>query len=672
MVPTIAVRLSQRNFSLLHSYGRSYVLNLSDSVRHYLTRTNPQNSQIPMKPSVFSSVFALPRPEMKDAIYKNNIELGRLGSRGKIDEARKLFDEMPIRDVVSYASMISIYLKNNDILKAESLYRGMTERNIVADSAMVNAYAKAGRLEVAQMIFDSMPSKNVFSWTGLISGYFKNGRVDEAFQLFQQMPEKNVVSWTTVLVGFARNGFIDRARETFDHMPVKNVVSWTAMIRAYLENNEVERALQLFNHMPHRNIYSWNIMIQGCLDYEKVNEAVQLFSSMPYRNTVSWTTMVSGLARNGFTDSARDYFDQMPCKDITAWNAMISAYANKELMGMASDLFDMMPDKNTATWNALIDGYAKVGAMNEAIRHFLLMLRNFHRPNVITLTSVLISCEGMVELLQSHGFVIRLGLDQETSVTNALISVYSKLGDFKSAQIAFKNLEAKDFVSWTSMILTYTNHGFGNQALQVFAQMLRSGHKPDEVTFIGVLSACNHAGLVKKGRKLFDSMRYAYSINPTAEHYCCLVDLLGRAGQVNEAMKVVSQMPSGECDAAVLGALVSSFKLHGEVTLANLMGEKLLELEPSNSGSYVLMANLYAACGMWNSFASVRRKMNERKVSKVPGFSQVEVKGKNHVFLAGDKSHPEMQEIYVLILEMLLPVMQNADQMYENCDSIFS
>ncbi|KAI5656622.1 hypothetical protein M9H77_25415 [Catharanthus roseus] len=659
------MRLRQRSLLLsYHCYGRG----VPAFLRQYFSSAKPLFFQMQIQPPSFATSSTVLSPELEEVVYKNNLELGRLGSRGKVNEATKLFDEMPLRDIVSYASMISIYLKNNDLHKAESLYYTMPGRSIVADSAMVHAYAKTGRLEIARTIFNRMPMKNVFSWTGLISGYFQNGRVDEACQLFQQMPEKNVVSWTTMLVGFARNGFIDKARETFDLMPAKNAVAWTAMIRAYVENGQIDRALQLFHQMPQRNIYSWNTVIQACLDNDKVNEALRLFNSMPWRNAVSWTIMVTGLARNGLTDVAREYFNQMPGKDTIAWNAMIAAYADEGLMDKASELFSMMPERNTATWNTLIDGYAKVGPQSQAIRHFVFMLHNSHRPNVITLTSVVTSCEGIVELLQAHGFVIRLGLDQETSLTNALITMYSKVGDVASARIAFEKLEAKDVISWTAVILAYSNHGFGNQALQTFARMLRSGNEPDELTFTGILSACSHAGLVKKGQRLFDSMRHAYGINPKAEHYCCLVDILGRGGLVDEAMRVVCQIPTGECDAAVLGALLSSCKLHGEVVLANLIGEKLLELEPSNSGSYVLLANSYAACGMWDKFAYIRRKMNERKVKKVGGFSQVQVKGKSHVFFAGDKSHPELKDIYMLLQEKLLPVMQDANQTCGNCD----
>lgn len=598
-----------------------------------------------------------------NTIYDFNVKISKLGHLGKVDQAQKLFDEMPHRDVVSYTSMITVYLKHNDLPRAELLFYAMPERGLVAESAMINGYAKAGRMDEAQTLFDQMNDRNVFSWTSLISGYFGIGRVDDARLLFDRMPVKNVVSWTTVVLGYANNGLIDQARAVFDQMPERNVVSWTAMVKAYVDNCRTDEACKLFHEMPQRNLYSWNIMIQGCLEGKRVDEAIQLFSSMPSRNAVSWTIMVTGLARNGSTKHAREYFDQMPKKDIAAWNAMITAYSDEGLMVEASELFDLMSDRNIVTWNALIDGYAKHGLEGEAFKLLIRMFCCFNiMPNETTLTSVLTSCEeSTLELLQAHALVIRLGFVKSTSLMNALVTMYSRTGDVSSARLAFEDLDAKDVVSWTAMILAYSIHGLGYHALQAFAGMLRSGTKPDDITFVGVLSACSHAGLVKKGQRLFDSMVYAYGLEPKAAHYSCLVDILGRAGEIEQATRVVCEMPLHERDGAVLGALLGACKLHGDVELANYIGEELIELEPTESGGYVVLSNVYAACGRWDEFALIRKKMKERKVKKLPGFSQIDVKGQGHVFLVGDKSHPEFKQIYVMLREKLLPLMQDMD-----------
>ncbi|GKU85738.1 hypothetical protein SLEP1_g363 [Rubroshorea leprosula] len=569
-------------------------------------------------------------PAVSD-IYRCNVRISDLGRHGKVKEARKLFDEMPQRNSFSYASMITVYVKNNDLPGAERLFRTMPPREIVSESAMINAYVKAGRVDEARKMFEEMAERNVFSWTSLISGYFWIRQVEEGRRLFDRMPVKTIVSWITVVLGYAQNGLIDQARDIFDKMPEKNVVAWTAMIKSYVENDLIDEAFKLFHDMPQRNLFTWNIMISACLNANRVTEAIQLFNSMPQRNSISWTCMVSGLARNGMIYSAREYFDQMPSRDIAAWNAMITAYADEGNMDEASELFQLMPSKNVITWNAIIDGYSRSGPEGEALRHLILMFHFGLRPDETTITSVLTSCEAMLELTQVHALVIPLGFEDNASLVNALITKYSRIGELNSARLAFESLKSKDLVSWTSMILAYSNHGYGLHALNVFARMLRSGVKPDEITFVGVLSACSHAGLVEKGQRLFDSMRRAYGLKPWAEHYSCLVDVFGRAGQVEKAMRVVSKMPLSDRDGAVLGALL---------------------------GGYVLLANVYAACEKWDEFAQVRKMMKERNVKKVPGYSQIEVKGKNHVFFVGDRTHPQVQEVYEMLTDTLLPSMQ--------------
>ncbi|XP_055822870.1 pentatricopeptide repeat-containing protein At1g09410, mitochondrial-like [Solanum dulcamara] len=636
-------------------YKPRSLIKISLLSRQFLSRTySKPKKQIPLQ------MQSKPHLE-KQSIFSCNKMIMSLSRQGKVEEARQLFDEMPQRDVVSYASMITVYLKHKELPKAERLFYSMPERNVVSDSAMVHAYAKAGRIDEGRRIFDLMPDRNVYAWTSLISGYFQNRRVDEAQKLLQQMPEKNVVTWTTAMVGYAQNGLITEARRIFDQIPEKNVIVWTAMIRAFVENHQIDQALELFDKMPERNLYSWNVMIQGCLNDNRVTRALELFNAMPCRNAVSWTTIVTGLARNGMIEMAREYFDQMPNRDPAAWNAMITAYVDEGLVAKANELFDSMPNKDLVSWNVMIDGYAKIGLEGEALKRFILMLQSGLRPNQTTLTSVVTSCGGILELMQAHVLVLLLGFDQDTSLNNALVTMYSRCGDINSSLITFDNLKVKDVVSWTAIILAYANHGLGNQALQAFSQMLRSGNKPDEITFVGLLSACSHAGLVKKGQKFFESMRHAYDLKPRAEHYCCLVDILGRGKLVDEAIRVVHQMPPEERDGAVLGALLGACKLYGDVGAANQICDEILELEPGNSGAYVLMANTYAASGRWGDFAQVRKKMKERKVKKVPGFSEIEVNGKNHIFFVGDKSHPEKEEIYTLIKENLLPLMQEDD-----------
>ncbi|XP_027933337.1 pentatricopeptide repeat-containing protein At4g02750-like isoform X1 [Vigna unguiculata] len=645
---------------------RYFIASISSDQKNGLRKIfNGAEISNPGTPLMANNLSLTPR-STDDALHRLNAGITILGRQGKLEEAKKLFDEMPQRDDVSYNSMITVYLKNKDLLGAETVFRAMPQKNVVAESAMIDGYAKVGRLDEARKAFDSMIHRNAFSWTSLISGYFSYGRIDEALHLFDQMPARNVVSWTAVVSGFARNGLMHHARKYFDLMPEKNIIAWTAMVKAYLDNDCFNEAYKLFLEMPERNVRSWNIMISGCLRVNRVNEAISLFESMPDKNHVSWTAMVSGLAQNKMIGIARKYFDLMPHKDMAAWTAMITACVDEGHMDEARLIFNLVPEKKVGSWNTMIDGYARNGDTTEALCLFVLMLRSCVRPNETTMTSVLTSCDGMVELIQAHAMVIRLGFEPNTWLTNALITLYSKSGDLRSARLSFELLKSKDVVSWTAMIVAYSNHGHGHHALQVFARMLVSGIKPDEVTFVGLLSACSHAGLVNQGRRLFDSMKGTYNLNPKAEHYSCLVDILSRAGLMDEAMDVVSTIPPSERDEVILMALLGACRLHGDVVMANSIGEKLLELEPSSSGGYVLLANTYAAEGQWDEFAQVRKRMKERYLNKIPGYSQIQIKGKNHVFVVGERSHPQIAEIYRLLQQNLQPLMTEMGSTQEN------
>uniref|UniRef100_A0A3B6I2P9 Pentacotripeptide-repeat region of PRORP domain-containing protein n=1 Tax=Triticum aestivum TaxID=4565 RepID=A0A3B6I2P9_WHEAT len=291
------------------------------------------------------------------------------------------------------------------------------------------------------------------------------------------------------------------AREVFDRMLERNVVIWTVMVKAYTDHGHLQEAVELFDRMPQRNPYSWSAMISGFLRAGKVDEAVRLFERMPDRNVVSWTTMVTGLAQNGRVSMVREFFDRMPRnKDIAAWNAMITAYANAGQMNKAQRLFDSMPAKDLVSWSAIIHGYAKNKHKGEVMRLFLLMLRSAVSPDGTTLISVLVASESTVEVGQIHGFATTRGLLSDTSLGNALLTMYSRSGDLHSAWQVFNMLQEKDPVTWTSMMRAFANHGRASYALQACAQMLQHGYKPSSTTFIAALSACSHASVVDKGR----------------------------------------------------------------------------------------------------------------------------------------------------------------------------
>ncbi|CAN6286151.1 unnamed protein product [Urochloa humidicola] len=561
------------------------------------------------------------------------------------------FDETTNRDAASYAAR---HLKRGELARADP------SRGIYLDAITLDGHVKAGRVDRARELFDGMPMKNVVAWTCMVSGYCRAGRVDEARQLFDVMPDRNVISWTAMVQGYASNGMLREAREMFDRMPERNVVAWTVMVKAYADSDQIQEAWELFDRMPNRNSYSWNALISGFLGAGKVDEAVQLFETMPHKNVVSWTIMITGLAKNGSASRAREFFDRMPAKDTAAWNAMITAYANDGQLSQAQRLFDLMLAKDLVTWTTIIEAYSKNKRKDEAVKIFLLMPRSAVSPNICTLISILVILESTMEVKQIHGLIVRLGLLSKTDLGNALLTMYSRSGDLLSAWLAFKRLEVKDTITWTSMMQAFANHGCSYHALQGFAQMLRHGHTPSSTTFTAILSACSHGGLVEKGRKMFKSIYNVYGIQPTIEHYSCLVDLLGRAGYVREAKELVDGMQQGMRDEAILGTLLGACMMHNEVEVAREVGEHLVRFEPSDPERYTLLANVFASQGMWDETANVWKIMRGSKMKKSPGFSQIEANMRNHVFFSSDREHPQCAEIYEMLNDTVVPQMKDS------------
>lgn len=360
----------------------------------------------------------------------------------------------------------------------------------------------------------------------------------------------------------------------------------------------------------------------------------------------------------GETEEARRLFDKMPQRDIISWNAIVTAYAQNDKVKEARELFDNMPQRDVVSWNAILAGYEQNGQGEDALKLFNQMLRSGTIPDQSTFTSILSACTRLATIEQGkqiHTHIIKTIFKSDVLLGNTLITMYAKCGSIDDAHQVFHKMPIKDKVSWTTTIVGYAQHGHSNEALELFRQMEEAGVKPDHVTFVGVLSACSHAGLVAEGWHFFDSMSRDYSITPTVEHYSCMADLLGRCGHLHEAEEMITKMPF-EPDAVVLGALLSACRIHSNVELGRHVAEKLFELEPENGANYVLLSNIYAAASRWDDVAALRMKMKDRGVKKQPGCSWIEVKNKIHTFLVGDESHPQTEKIYATLESLAEPM----------------
>lgn len=383
------------------------------------------------------------------------------------------------------------------------------------------------------------------------------------------------------------------------------------------------------------------------------------------RHPVVQTTLVDLYSRfrHGI-DTAREVFDEMPEKNVISWTALISGYTRHGDIESAMSLFENMPERDVPSWNSVISGCTQNGLFSEAISLFKRMIflaqegqgRDI-KPNQITVVCALSACghSGMLQLGKwIHSYVYRFGLGPDSFILNALVDMYGKCGNLKEAKRLFDMTAQKGLTSWNSMINCYALHGQSENAINVFEEMIQCNvdARPDEVTFVGLLNACTHGGLVEKGITFFDMMTEDYGIQPQIEHYGCLVDLLGRAGQFDEAMKVARGMRI-EPDEVIWGSLLNGCKIYGRTDLAEFALKKLIEIDPNNGGSDCLLANIYGELGKWDEVRKARKMLKDRNAYKTPGCSWIEINEQVYQFYSADKTHPRTEEIFK-ILESLV------------------
>uniref|UniRef100_A0A7N0VLD2 DYW domain-containing protein n=1 Tax=Kalanchoe fedtschenkoi TaxID=63787 RepID=A0A7N0VLD2_KALFE len=563
---------------------------------------------------------------------------------GQIDNARRVFDEMPYKSLVAWNSLVAGYFQNRKPYEARMMFDEMPERNIVSWNGLVSGYVKNGMVGEARKAFDVMPQRNVVSWTALVRGYVQEGMVDEAELLFGKMPEKNVISCTVMLGGLIKEGRMEKALRLYNEMPVKDVIARTNMIGGLCHVGRLAEARRIFDEMPQRNVVSWTSMIAGYAQNGLPDIARKLFEVMPEKNEVSWTAMLMGYAQRGRIEDAYQFFNEMPVKTVIDCNVMISGLGLNGRVSEARQIFDSMTDRDEGTWSGMIKVYEQRGFELEAVDVFSMMQRSGILPNFPSLTSFLSVCATLGNLhhgRQIHNHLLRFHLDSDLIAMTILMTMYVKCGELVKAKQVFDRCPHKDVVMWNSIISGYAQHGFVEEALRVFSEMCSLCIEPDDVTFIGVLSACSYTGKVTEGQAIFDLMKDKYELPPKTEHYACMVDLLGRAGKVDEAMTLIKEMPM-EADAIIWGSLLGACRNYMNLELAEVAAKELLKLEPKNAGPHILLSNIYASQGRWRDVADLRHNMKEKNVTKIPGCSWIEIDRTVHMFTGGENApHPE-------------------------------
>ncbi|KAF6984958.1 hypothetical protein CFC21_002890 [Triticum aestivum] len=448
----------------------------------------------------------------------------------------------------------------------------------------------------------------------------------------------------------------------------------TALADAYAKSGLVTHARRVFDETPHRDLVLWNVMISCYSSHGLLLDSWALFASMR-RN--------SGLSGDGFTFSTLLSVRAPPSScghllgllahglvlrlglqlDLVVATALLDMYAKCGRVADARRVFDAMLLRNSVSWNAIIVCYGHHDGGKEALQIFVSMLRNDDgcccRPDELTLASLLSSCANMAaayEATQLHAYALKRGFQGFLQVANALIMAYGKNGFLQQATQTFAAIHSPDIVSWSSMVSSFAYLGCAKSAIHVFERMLQQGVRPDGIAFLGVLSACSHAGLIQHGLKYFLLMTTDYQIDPCPQHLACLVDLLGRAGRVQEAYNILLNI-SCQTNTDVIGAFLAACKTRGNIELTKWAADRLLGLEPNEPANYVLISNAYAAAGAWSELATVRSLMRNVCSNKVPGCSWIEIGGKVQTFVSNDillqqsTNMRQMMEILVTFME---------------------
>ncbi|XP_060167507.1 pentatricopeptide repeat-containing protein At1g14470 isoform X2 [Lycium barbarum] len=543
---------------------------------------------------------------------------------GDQTEVLYLFDKMQKRNITPDAFVYPILIKAAG--KWGVLFHGYCVKmgydwDRFIRNAIMDMYGKFGPVEIARELFDEIPERAVADWNAMISGYWNWGSEVEARGLFDLMPEneKNVVTWTAMVTGYSRRKDLENARKYFDRMPERSVVSWNAMLSGYAQNGCAEEVIRLFNEMMSCGVCpdetTWVTVISSCSSHGDASLAeglVEMINEKGVRlNCFAKTALLDMYAKCGNLDMARKIFDELgKYKNLVTWNAMISAYARVGDLASARELFDKMPEKNVISWNSIIAGYAQNGQSKVAIDLFKEMIVKDVLPDEVTVVSVISAC--------------------------------GHLGALEFGNWAVNFLEKHQIKLSISGLAAYGN---AIEAVELLWKMKKENIEPDRITHIGVLTACSHGGLLEEGQRVFDSIK-----DPDSDHYACMVDLLGRNGKLDEAKCLIGSMAMHP-HAGVYGSLLHASRVHKRIDLGEFAANKLFEIEPENSGNYVLLSNIYASARRWEDVDRVRGLMTIGGVNKTTGWSWIEHEGEMHRFIVGDRSHERSADVYRVLAE---------------------
>ncbi|KAK8526055.1 hypothetical protein V6N13_017121 [Hibiscus sabdariffa] len=635
----------------------------------------------------------------KDYVIQSSL-LSMYGEMGCLSNAKKMFDEMTVRDLVSWSSIILSYVENGKANEGLEMFRLMALEGIRPDSvtmlsiaeacgdlgfsklarsihgyivrrkieidgslasSLVAMYSKCGDSGSAERIFVNVTNRSTALWTAIISSYYRIGRFVEALKSFVSMLESRVepnsVTMMSVLGSFAALGWLREGKLVHCYiirreMDLDYDVLGPVFIELYMNCGKLNYCEDILRIVEGRNIVAWNMIISICIEKGLIREALAHFVQMQTKglmpDSFSLASSLSACADGGlllFGDQIHGHIIKRGLSDEFVQNSLIDMYSKCGLTGLAYMIFDEINKKSVVTWNSMICGFHQNGNSVEAISLFDQMYLNGHEMNDVTFLSVLQACSNLGYLEKGkwvHHKLLTYGVRTDLYIGTALTDMYAKCGDLLTAQRVFNSMPEKSVVSWTVMIAGYGAHGRVNDAISLFNQMVDSGVRPNEITFMNILSACSHAGSVEDGKFYFNLMK-DFGVEPNSEHNACMVDLLSRGGDVNEAYRIIKSMPF-PADASIWSALLNGCRIHHRVDMIETIKEDLLNIHTDDTGYYTLLSNIYGEEGNWKEFEKVRSVMKGIGLRKVPGYSLIELDKRIYRFGVGFTSLFQTEE----------------------------
>jgi pentatricopeptide repeat protein len=544
------------------------------------------------------------------------------------------------------------------------------DADLFVANATLHMYSKLGAIDVAKELFSLIPYKDSVSWNALIVGLAQNEGEEEAVYMLKRMKLCGIapdeVSLATAINACSNIRATETGKQIHCASIKYNVCSnhavGSSLIDLYSKRGDIESSRKVLAQVDASSIVPRNAFITGLVQNNREDEAIELFHQVlkdGFRpSSFTFTSILSGCT--GLINSIIG--KQVHCytlksgllnQDTSLGISLVGIYLKCKLLEDANRLLKEVSDhKNLVEWTAIISGYAQNGYSDQSLVMFWRMRGYDVRSDEATFASVLKACSEIAALADGkeiHGLIIKSGFVSYETAASALIDMYAKCGDVVSSFEIFKELKNKqDIMPWNSMIVGFAKNGYANEALLLFQKMRESQLKPDEVTFLGVLIACCHAGLISEGRNFFDSMSQDYGLMPRVDHYACLIDLLGRGGHLQEAQEVIDHLPF-RADGVIWATYLAACRIHKDEKRGKVAAEKLVELEPQRSSTYVFLSSLHAAAGNWVEAKVARETMREKGVTKFPGCSWITVGNKTSLFVVQDTHHPDTLSIYEML-----------------------